>query len=116
MPPIDVKKIIRIHFVFPDTEGELFNAHTHGLEAYGHKEFQVLVPGFCSNDAALILNNHADRVINQGERFNSGDTGEISEMLCAYIEVPGDLPGDPTRLRIVDLPSRRFPDFRSQRN
>ena len=105
MTPMDVAKVVRIHFVVPDAAEEMSNAHTHGLEAYGHKEFQVLVPGFCSNDAASILNNHADRVINQGETFHPGDTGEIGGMVCGYIEVPGDFPGDPTRLRIVHLPS-----------
>ena len=116
MAPIDVKKVIRIHFVIAETAEEMFNAHTHGLEAYDHKEFQVLVPGFCSNDAASILNNHAHRVINKGERFNPGDTGEIGGILCGYVEVPGDLPGDPTRLRIVHLPSRYYPSWRSERN
>ncbi len=106
--PIDVMKVVKIHFVIPDTSGEMFNAHTHGLEAFGHKEFQVLVPGFYGSAAADILNNHADRVINRGERFRGGDTGEVDDMLCGYLEVPGDCPGDPTRLRIMHLPSRFY--------
>lgn len=116
MTPVDVKKVVKIHFVVAETAEEMFNAHTHGLEAYGHKEFQVLVPGFCSNDAASVLNNHAHRVINEGERFNPGDTGEIAGTLCGYVEVPGDVPGDPTRLRIVHLPSRYYPPWRSGQN
>ena len=116
MTRVDVLKAVRIHFVIPATGEELFNVHTHGLEAYGHKELQVLVPGFCSNAAASILNNHADRVINRGEWFSPGDTGEIGRMLCGYIEVPGDLPGEPTRIRIVDLLSRYYPSWRSERN
>ena len=39
--PIDVTKVITIHFVIPDKGEDMVNAHTHGLESYGHKEFQV---------------------------------------------------------------------------
>lgn len=109
MRPIDIMTAVKIHFVIPDTSGEMFDAHTHGLEAFGHKEFQVLVPGFCRSAEADILNNHADRVINRGEMFRPGDTGEVDGMLCGYIEVPGDCPGDPTRIRIMHLPSRFYP-------
>lgn len=116
MGSIDVREVIRIHFVIPDEEGEMFSAHTHGLEAYGHKEFQVLVPGFCASAAAEILNNHADRVINEGEVFSPGDMGDIGKGLCAYIEVPGDLAWEPTRLRIVDVPKWRYRARRAERN
>lgn len=37
---IKVTEVIKIHFVIPDAAGELFDAHTHGLEALGHKEFR----------------------------------------------------------------------------
>ena len=103
---IDIIKVVRIHFVVPDTDGELFDAHTHGLEKFGHKEFQVFVPGFCRGAAGSILNNHADRVINGAERFLPGELGEIGGAVVGYEEVPGDLWGDPTRLRIVDMPSK----------
>lgn len=105
---VDIMKAVRIHFVIPDTPGEMINAHTHGLEAFGHKEFQVLVPGFCRSAAADILSDHADRAINRGEWFLPGDTGEVDGILCGYIEVPGDFPGDPTRIRIVHLPGRFY--------
>lgn len=109
MRTINIMTAVKIHFVIPDASGEMFNAHTHGLEAFGHKEFQVLVPGFCRSAAADVLNNHADRVINRGELFRPGDTGEVDGMLCGYIEVPGDCPCDPSRIRIVHLPSRFYP-------
>lgn len=102
---IDILTVVKIHFVIPEDDGELFDAHTHGLEAFGHPEFQVLVPGFCRGAAGSILNNHADRVINRGERFRSGETGEIGGAIVGYIEVPGDSAGNSTRLRIVDMPS-----------
>lgn len=102
---IDITEVVTIHFVVPDEAGELFDAHTHGLEAFGHAEFQILVPGFCRSVAGSILNNHADRVINQGERFRPDETGEIGGAIVGYIEVPGDPMGSPTRLRIIDLPN-----------
>lgn len=105
---IEVTEVVKIHFVLSDTPAKLCDAHTHGLEAFGHPEFQVLVPGFCRGVAGSILNNHADRVINRGERFRPGDTGEIGGAIVGYIEVRGDFEGDPTRLRIVDVP----PEFR----
>jgi len=101
---IKVTEVIKIHFVIPDAAGELFDAHTHGLEAFGHKEFQVLVPGCCRGAAGSILNDHADRVINSGERFLPDELGEIEGAVVRYEEVPGDFGGDPTRLRIVGLP------------
>ncbi len=101
---IKVTEVVKIHFVIPETSGELFNAHTHGLEAFGHKEFQVLVPGFCRGAAGSILNDHADRVINSGERFLPDELGEIEGAVVRYEETPGDFWGDPTRLRIVGLP------------
>ena len=48
---IDITTVVKMHFVVPGTAGEPFNAHTHGLEKFGHKEFQVLVPGFCRGAA-----------------------------------------------------------------
>jgi len=102
---IEVTKVVKIHFVIPDDDGELFDAHTHGLEAFGHPEFQVLVPGFCRSAAGSVLNNHADMVINRGERFRPGELAEIGGAIVGYVEVPGDFAGDPTRLCIVDLPS-----------
>lgn len=102
---IDITKVVKIHFVVPDTVGELFNAHTHGLEKFGHKEFQVLVPGFCRGTACSILNGHADRVINRGESFVPGELGEIDGAVIGYEQVPGDFLGTPTLLRIVDMPS-----------
>jgi hypothetical protein len=102
MPRIDVNQVVKFHFVVPDIPGEMFNAHTHGLESFGHKEFQVLTPGYCRSSAASILTNHADAVINRGETFQAGDTGEIDGLICVYVEVPGDFLGDNTRLRIID--------------
>jgi len=102
---IDITKVVKIHLVVPDTSGELFNAHAHGLETFGHKELQVLVPGFCRGTACSILNGHAERVINRGEKCLPAELGEIDGAVIGYEEVPGGFLGDPTHLRIVDMPS-----------
>lgn len=64
----------------------------------------MLVPGFWRGAAGSILNDHADRVINGGERFLPDELGEIEGAVVRYEEIPGDFLGDPTRLRIVGLP------------
>ena len=102
MSQIDITSVVKFHFVVPETAGDMFNGHTHGLESFGHKEFQVLAPGYCRSSAWSILSSHADAVINRGESFNAGDTCEIDGVTCTYVEVPGDFLGDPTRLRVVD--------------
>ena len=106
---VEIMAVVRIHLVVPERTGELFNAHTHGLEAFGHKEFQVLVPGFCWSAALTLLNCHADGVINRGERFLPGERGETDGIIIGYEEAAGDFPGDPTRLRIIDMPAEYDP-------
>ena len=93
------------HFVIPDSHGQPFDVHTHGLELFEHKEFQVLVPGYCREAAMSLLSTHVDRVLNKGEKYKAGDTVTVTGVRCGYIEVAGDVEGDPTRLRIVDLPN-----------
>jgi len=55
MSQIDITETVDFHFVIPDAVGEMFGTHTHGLEAFGHKEFQVLVPGYCRQSAIRLL-------------------------------------------------------------
>lgn len=116
MSAIDVRAVIKIHFVIPDAFSEPFNAHTHGLEAFGHKEFQLLVPGFCRGMAGHILNDLADAVLNLGETFRSGELVDVDGAPCRCIEVPGDFRGDPTRLRIVDVPAAYHSPLGCERN
>ena len=47
------------------------NAHTHGMERYGHLDFQVVL-FLPPNEIARILNTMGLRVQN-GERFRAGD-------------------------------------------
>ena len=53
---------------------------------------------------STLLHNHADAVINRGEKFKAGESFTIDGVVCAYEEVSGDQPNDPMRLRIVDVP------------
>ena len=91
-----------VHCIKPDDEAGLYNLHTHGLEAHGHKEFEAMVPGFTASAVTRLLRNHAESVLKDGERFKPDDAGEIDGFWVKYVEVPGDFPGDPTRLRIMD--------------
>ena len=65
-----------IHCVFSnetiDSDVAYINAHTHGLEQYGHLDFQVVI-ALPSNLLGYILNTLGDRVRN-GEVFKNGET------------------------------------------
>jgi len=101
---IDVAKFVAVHCVIPDRHGDPFDYHTHGIEAFGHPEFQLLAPGLCRRAAVTLLLNHADAVINDGEVFAAEETVSVDGFVGAYQQVAGDLDGDPSRLRLVDAP------------
>jgi hypothetical protein len=102
--PIDVHEVVDVHAVTPDDRGEPFDYHTHGLEQFGHPEFQVLAPGYCRGAMANLLWNHAEAVITAGERFAAGETVTVNGVVCGYETVPGDSDDDGPRLRIIDVP------------
>jgi len=102
---VDVHEVVDVHAVIPDEPGEPFDYHTHGLEQYGHPEIQVLAPGYCRAAMANLLWNHAERVINAGERFVEGETDAVDGVVCGYQIAPGDSGEDEPRLRIIDVPS-----------
>ena len=106
---LDVAKLIRIHAVIPAEDGQPYELHTHGLEDFGHKEFQVYAPGYCAAAMIDLLYWHANEIINDGVVFLGGETLDMSGgVISGYVEVPGDDPeNDPSRLRIVDLPGGR---------
>lgn len=60
-----------IHYVFGETDRKgHVNIHTHGMEKYGHLNFQIVLPieqGLAKN----LLNNICSRVQN-GEKFTDG--------------------------------------------
>lgn len=47
------------------------NAHTHGMEKYGHKDFQLVLQ-LSAQEIGRILNTMGNRV-RAGERFKAGD-------------------------------------------
>ena len=49
----------------------LCNAHTHGLEKFGHMNFQMVL-NYDHQEIGRILNTMSERVI-EGERFADGD-------------------------------------------
>ena len=93
---------IKIHCVQPGKVGDLYDLHTHGLEAHGHKDFQALCPGFTASRVGALLRDHVAGVLDRGERFNAGEYGEVHGFRVGYVEVPGHSRDEPTRLRIVD--------------
>lgn len=101
---VDVREVVEMHGVIPTEPGEPFDYHTHGLAKFGHPEFQVLAPGYCRNEMANLLWNHAERVVNAGERFAAGKVMIIDGIKLGYEVVPGDSDDDEPRLRIIDVP------------
>ena len=47
------------------------NAHTHGMDTYGHPDFQMVVD-FGTDEIGRILNT-LGRLVQSGERFQAGD-------------------------------------------
>jgi hypothetical protein len=101
--PIGCKAVadVVVHSVIPEDEGGMFNVHTHGLDAHGHKEFQALVPGYTVPAVVALLRDLVNCVLG-GESFEPEQEDEIRGHCVKYVEVPGDFPEEPTRLRIVD--------------
>ena len=57
------------------------NAHTHGMEKYGHPDFQLVIH-MPQEDMKYILNTFGLRV-QAGERFNAGDLVEGIFLDCS---------------------------------
>ena len=95
----------RIENSFPEC---LCNAHTHGMNKYNHKDFQIVL----DTDAETIgyLLNTMGLRVQAGERFSNGDivSGLFEDCDVRLLEVPE---GDRTVLRLV-IPDgkNRFPD------
>ena len=93
---------IVVHGIMPEDEGGIYNVHTHGLDAHGHMEFQALVPDFAVSTVVALLKDLADSALD-GKSFEPEQEDEIFGQCVKYVEVPGDFPEEPTRLRIVNL-------------
>lgn len=61
-----------IHYIINDVgPGGIINAHTHGMEKYGHLDFQVVLP-LPAKHICYLLNTIGKRV-QSGEKYHSGN-------------------------------------------
>ena len=60
-----------VHYLCDDRDSPTgYNAHTHGMEAFGNLDFQLVIP-LPAATARSVISNIAERVMN-GEKFSSG--------------------------------------------
>ncbi len=85
-----------------------FNAKTHGMDRYGHKEFQIVLQ-IDHKMVTYILNSLGVRV-QTGKKFQSGDS--VSEILQGYdIRLQEFFEGEESVLRVLlPDPNGKFPD------
>lgn len=70
-----------VHFVEQDDSSPTnFNVHTHGMEAYDHLDFQIVIP-LHAETAHTIISDIANRVKN-GERFFAGQN--VSKLIRGF--------------------------------
>ena len=100
---IDVKKVIELHAVIPDSELALLDVHSHGLEKYGHQNFQVFAPPLYYHSAGNLLNSLADAVINKGEKFKAKENCEWGEWGRFTLEDEKDEETGEVLLRIIPV-------------
>lgn len=94
--------LVRVHAVPVQGQPGMYDFHTHGLQQMGHKEMQVIAPGLFSGYVVTML-YFREEGIADGERYEIGGTCD-NGVLCRYEEVPGEKEGEPTRIRIRELP------------
>lgn len=82
------------------------DAHTHGMNKYGHLEFQVVV-NYGPEEIGRLLNEMGRRVQN-GERFKDGDIVEGLYLDCNIVlrEIPDSNDQPVLRLIIPDKENR----------
>ncbi|MDO4274132.1 MAG: DUF4262 domain-containing protein [Eubacteriales bacterium] len=98
-----------IHYVINTIgPGGIINAHTHGMNVYGHKDFQVVL-NFPIWHIGYLLNEMGHRVQN-GERFSPGQLIQgIYEDCPIRLETFRETGRDVLRIIIPDK-NNRFPD------
>lgn len=85
-----------------------FNAKTHGMDKYGHKEFQMVLE--IDHKMVMYILNSLGKRVQAGEKFQSGDS--VSEILQGYdIRLQEFSDGEQPVLRVF-LPDSngKFPD------
>lgn len=82
------------------------DAHTHGMNKYGHLEFQVVI-NYGPEELGRLLNEMGRRVQN-GERFKDGDIVEGLYLDCNVVmrEIPDSNDQPVLRLIIPDKQNR----------
>lgn len=85
------------------------DAHTHGMDKYGHPEFQVIIDGG-PQETGRLLNTMGLRV-QSGERFKSGDEIEGLYLDCnvQLREMP-DANGKPVLRLVIPDAKNRLPE------
>lgn len=103
MTNVNVQKATRIHAVIPDNGPALLDVHQHGLEKYGHQNFQVYAPPIYYHSAGRLLNSLADAVINKKEKFKAGENCEWDEWGRFTLEDEKDEETGEILLRIIPV-------------
>ena len=87
--------------------GGIVNSHTHGMEQYGHLDFQLVLP-LVPKQISFILNSICLEVQN-GKRFSPGSY-RVEGFTCDFrFELHKETGRDVLRLIIPD-PKFRFPE------
>ena len=99
----------QIDYVFGlEEQGDVINAHTHGMENYGHLDFQIVIP-FRLEHIYSLLNAMGERV-RKGEVFKSGDVvSRLYQNVNIRLESFKESGRDVLRLIIPDQ-SGKFPE------
>ena len=98
-----------IHSVFDYGPGNTKNNHTHGMEDFGHLDFQVVL-NIKPAEIGYLLNTMGERV-RDGERFQSGDMIKGLFLDCdVRLDLFRETGRDVLRLIIPDG-DNRFPEY-----
>jgi len=99
-----------VHYILDDIgPGGIINVHTHGMERYGHLDFQTVLP--IAPEKATVLLNTIGFEVQNGRKFEPGDYGDDSHVYsCAFrLEQHRETGRDVLRLIFPD-PQFRFPE------
>lgn len=96
---------VQFRVLAPHVDQGLYDLRTEGLEVHGHRELQALCPGFTVHYVIGLFGHYVDSVLKGEHRFETGEKGDIHGFSIEFIEVPGDTPDAPPRLRLVDYPT-----------
>jgi len=97
-----------IHYVIGDYgPGGIANIHTHGMENYGHLDFQMVLP--LKKEQATMLLNTIGLEVQNGKRFEPGHYSGAVYSCDFRLELHRETSRDVLRLIFPD-PQFRFPE------